>query len=516
MTANGRGWLLAAVVVLLVAGLRYQTIELPLERDEGEYAYAGQRILAGELPYLSVYNMKLPGTYAAFAVLLSIFDATARGVHLALLLVNAATLLLVFMLGRRFGGAAGGAAAAACFGLLSIAPDLLGATANAEHFVLLCAVGGLLLLLRAIDEQSRAALVASGLLLGAAVVMKQHGAAFALLAVLHLWLSERSWKRPAILAGSIAAPLALTALLLLIGGAFGRFWFWTVTYATQYSSQVTFAKGMENLGRLGGEVLGTAPLLWLLAALGLSAVVWERSLHPHRRFVLLLVLFSLLAIVPGFHFRRHYFLLLLPMAAVGVALAMELLARKIAHKAIPLALLLATLLVPVFRHRDYFFAMTPTEMARSLHAHNPFPESIPIAGFIRDNSSPEDRIAILGSEPQILAYAERASATGYIYTYPLMEEHELAESMQREMIAEIEQAAPELIVFVRVGSSWLQRSGSKGLLLEWFGRYSAGYEVVGLVDIWEERTEYHWGPEVPWPSQSASWIAVLKRRGGRD
>jgi 4-amino-4-deoxy-L-arabinose transferase-like glycosyltransferase len=502
---------LAALVVLLVAGLRYQTIDLPLERDEGEYAYAGQRMLAGELPYLSVYNMKLPGTYAAFALLLTVFDASARGVHLALLLVNAATLLLVFMLGRRFGGTAGGIAGMAGFGLLSIAPDLLGATANAEHFVLLFAVGGLLLLLHAIDGESRSALIASGLLLGTAIVMKQHGAAFALLAVLHLWLCERSWKRPAILGGSVAAPLVLTGLLLWIGGAFERFWFWTVTYATQYSSQVTFAQGMGNLRRLGGEVLGTAPLLWLLAAVGLSAVVWERRLHPQRRFVLLLALFSFLAIVPGFHFRRHYFLLLLPLVAVGSALAMELLTRKFARKGIPIAILVAALLVSVFQHRA-FFAMTPNEMARELHAHNPFPESIPIADFIRDNTSPEDRIAILGSEPQILAYAERASATGYIYTYPLMEEHELAGQMQREMIAEIEQAAPELIVFVRVGSSWLQRSGSKGLLLEWFGRYSAGYEVVGLVDIWEERTDYHWGPEVPWPSKSASWIAVLKRK----
>lgn len=37
----------------------------PLERDEGEYAYAGQLMLQGIPPYQLAYNMKLPGTYAA-------------------------------------------------------------------------------------------------------------------------------------------------------------------------------------------------------------------------------------------------------------------------------------------------------------------------------------------------------------------------------------------------------------------------------------------------------------------
>jgi len=34
----------------------------------GEYAYAGQLILQGVPPYKEAYNMKLPGTYAAYAV----------------------------------------------------------------------------------------------------------------------------------------------------------------------------------------------------------------------------------------------------------------------------------------------------------------------------------------------------------------------------------------------------------------------------------------------------------------
>ena len=43
------------------------------------------------------------------------------------------------------------------------------------------------------------------------------------------------------------------------------------------------------------------------------------------------------------------------------------------------------------------------------------------AVILREHSAPDARIAILGSEPEILFYARRHSATGYIYMYDLLE-----------------------------------------------------------------------------------------------
>lgn len=53
---------------------------------------------------------------------------------------------------------------------------------------------------------------------------------------------------------------------------------------------------------------------------------------------------------------------------------------------------------------------------------NPFPESLEIGRFIRENSAENDRIAVIGSEPQIYFYSDRRAATGHIYTYALMED----------------------------------------------------------------------------------------------
>src|SRR5450759_1239866 len=55
-----------AAIALLVAAvsiIRWRFVEMPLERDEGEYAYFGHLILNGITPYKEAYNMKLPGIY---------------------------------------------------------------------------------------------------------------------------------------------------------------------------------------------------------------------------------------------------------------------------------------------------------------------------------------------------------------------------------------------------------------------------------------------------------------------
>src|SRR5437773_6093000 len=91
---------LAFAAFSLTLAIRIRLLGIPLERDEGEYAYAGQLMLQGIPPYELAYNMKFPGAYAAYALLMSIFGQTLPGLHLGLLLVIAATVALVFLLGQ--------------------------------------------------------------------------------------------------------------------------------------------------------------------------------------------------------------------------------------------------------------------------------------------------------------------------------------------------------------------------------------------------------------------------------
>src|SRR5213593_2539422 len=128
-------WYVVAVAVFGIAlAVRIRLLSMPLERDEGEYAYAGQLMLQGIAPYKLAYNMKFPGTYAAYALIMALFGQTIVGIHLGLLLINAATILLIFLLGRRLINSMAGLAAAMTYAVFSVSPSVLGFAAHAEHF----------------------------------------------------------------------------------------------------------------------------------------------------------------------------------------------------------------------------------------------------------------------------------------------------------------------------------------------------------------------------------------------
>src|SRR5262249_3245602 len=115
---------------------------------------------------------------------------------------------------------------------------------------------------------------------------------------------------------------------------------------------------------------------------------------------------------------------------------------------------------PLFLARAVLFKLTPFQVSRFIYGRNPFPESVEVARYIREHSAPGYRFAAVGWEPQIYFYPHRRPATGYIYPYPLMEIKPYALAMQREMIKEIETAAPKFLVFVSASRSWAVRDGS--------------------------------------------------------
>ena len=87
----------------------------------------------------------------------------------------------------------------------------------------------------------------------------------------------------------------------------------------------------------------------------------------------------------------------------------------------------------------------------------------------------------MGSEPEIYFYSGRHSATGYIYTYELMEPQKYAPIMQGEMIAEIEKAQPELLIYVDVPLSWLPQPGADMYIFDWLKTYLAqNYRLLAV------------------------------------
>jgi hypothetical protein len=521
---------LLAVIVVFVAAVRIRLASMPLERDEGEFGYMAQLILRGEPPYTAAYNMKLPGIYAAYALILLLFGQSATGIHLGLLLVNVGTIPLVYVLGKRLLGTWVGIVACACYAAMSLNAKGLALAAHATHFVTLCSVGGLVLLLKAIETRKWTTLLGSGLLLGLGFTMKQCGGFLALFGGLYLaWslLRERpvrwggSIGKVAAFASSSAIPFGVCCLIELLAGEFDKFWFWTVRFPSEYAS-LPLKEGLECLKSNSVRAIGPYAWIWILALIGLTAPVWNRTARSRWVFLLGFAVFSALSTSSSLYFREHYYIVSLPavslLAAVAVSSAWEALSRPIVPRwarHLPVLALLLALGYPIFQQSSILFEMTPSQACRAIYGANPFLEAVGVADYISKRTRETDTIAVLGSEAEIYFYARRLAATSYIYVYSLVQPQRYAADMRQEMIRQIERAKPKYLVFVAAGMSWAAYPGHEKPLIDWFSNYTARhYEPVGLVDtVSLDRTDYYWERDAIGRNPASPWhIWVLRRR----
>jgi hypothetical protein len=364
-------FVLLAAVVIFFSIIRFRLRDVPLERDEGEYAYAGQLILHGIAPYKLAYNMKLPGTYAAYSLMMAIFGQSPAGIHVGLLLVNAATVLLLFLLAQRLFGPVAGLVAGSSYALLSSSESVLGLAGHATHFVVLAALGGILLLLHAVESRTTRLYFWSGFLLGLAFVLKQPGICFALFGGFYLIVSEWQRAQPrrgvarvlAVYSAGAVAPFALTCFLLFFAGALGKMWFWTFSYGSLYASAMSLSDGWQELVGAFPSVVQSSFLMWILAAAGLAASGWDSGARKHIVFLVGFLLFSWFAVCPGFYFRHHYFILVLPAVCLLIGLAVssathELLQRfrSPALAAVPALIFLTAFVISIAQQSEIFFA----------------------------------------------------------------------------------------------------------------------------------------------------------------
>jgi hypothetical protein len=217
--------------------------------------------------------------------------------------------------------------------------------------------------------------------------------------------------------------------------------------------------GVVSLRERGQLLWAMTRMLWIIFAPILAAAVfgvwmaWTRG-RPAVRVCVWWWLASFLTVSVGGYYREHYFILLMPAVALLAAFGVEVLApmlepkRRAWHGRVAAGLAIIIVAWPLILHLGYYVNRSPTMICRFLYGVNPFPESLLIANELRANSEPDDKIFVCGSEPQILFYAERASASRYIFVYPLFAAGPDAQARQRSVVEELRRQRPKFIVTV--------------------------------------------------------------------
>jgi 4-amino-4-deoxy-L-arabinose transferase-like glycosyltransferase len=469
---------LIAAAVLAFVVMRAPLLAVPLERDEGEYAYIAQRMLAGEVPYRDAFDQKPPGVFVAYLLAFATAGATVEGIRLFLAFWTAAAGVVLYGLVRRVAGGLAAGFALLVFWLASADPRVQGHAANTENWMLLPLVLAAAACLRGWQRGDRISWLACGALAACACWFKQVAASDACLFAAAAF-GDAVIGRPAPGLGKALARLALFGLggalasapVLLwfaASGAFAPFIDAVLLHNLAYTQSSSAGEGLLNLLVSLGRQLPSFWLVWSLAAVGwlLPGSVPRRVRHALAAWWLA----SFAGATIGLHFRPHYFLQTLPalaaLAGIGAAALAERLSRREGARRwlAPAALAGLVVAVPLAVHRPLLLAESPAVVSRRIYGLNPFPEAAVIADQIRRGSRPDDRVFIVGSEPQILFLAGRRSATRYIFFYPLTGDYPDARARQQEAIDEVRAAQPLYILWVDVPTS-LQRTPSSEPLI---------------------------------------------------
>lgn len=451
-----------ALSIAVASVLRFPIADIPLERDEGEYAYIAQRWLQGEIPYKESFDQKPPGVLVIYAVIERWLGGSPAAIHWGMQIYSMGTLLLVLLLGRRLCRAPAGGATAIFCAVLVADKGVLGNAANTEVFMILPLTGLLLATLVCVEQDALHVSLIAGLLGSIALLFKQvalPNVVFSLLLV--FWLSRRPWQLSAAFLAGLAAGLLGTLAYFWQVDALGEMLDCVITVNLQYASSIGWARYPANFWHSFRGILETAWPIYLLAGAGLLAHLGAAKTDAERApaVVPLWLAFSMLGVATGGYFREHYFIQCIPPVALLASRGVSTAARITSRGGLR-TILMATIIAgaggyAVVMSPDYYWRGTAAEKARAVYGTNPFPESLEVAQFIAGRSAPDDTIFVFGAEPQIYYYAHRRCASRYIFLNPLFLDKPNAELRRRQLFGDLEKNPPKCVVLLYEPSSFI-------------------------------------------------------------
>ena len=519
------------VILLIITKLRFPFLEIPLERDEGAYAYMAQLLLEGVPPYTQAYSLYFPGVFIIYALTFLILGQTIFAIHFCLLVATLITIVIIFLIGKKLFDPLTGIISGATFGLLGLNPYAQGLFSHGEPFTMLFICSGVYLLLLSIDSEKKILFLWSGLFFGLGLLIKQNVFVFIGLPIVYLCWSllkkprlKKKFYLDAIFYFTFGyfIPLAVFFIFCLITGSLEQMFFWTFIMPTEMTPPISISRAVYQFKILTLPIIKSSPLFFGVAVIGLLSPLWDKSSRLAVLFIVIFLVFSFFTMSLVFYFRAHYFLCLFPATALltGVGFySMNNLIKKISLRRINPIITAVFVFIffsySIFDQRKFFFQTRPETVSRIIYGNNPFPESLVIANYIKEHSSPSDKIAILGSEPQILFYADRISASKHIFMYYLMGNHLHALSMQKEAMADIELTKPPILINVVIPTSWLFQKDSKSMLFHWLdGFVLKNYKLAGVVEIQGlNTTNYYWGVDTTkFVPKGENFIQIYQRK----
>lgn len=473
-------------MLALLLALRLPSLAQPAGADQGLYAYVGQRLLAGEVPYRDAWDQKPPGIHVTYAAMLAVWPD--HPVVAAADLVSAA--LTAWLLGTsaaRLAGTTGAGIFTAALYLLLANPSYtrLGGVrirAQCETFIgllMAAAVAAVATRLARGGPLRRRDALASGLCLGLAIVFKYNAAVYGVplavsLLVAH-WNQCPSRRQDLVALSRSAAWMGLGALLPLaamlglfgLAGALEDLYLATVTYNLRYSGE-TYASRWHMVQYLLTFPIRHARLdsLWMLGGAGTAVLLLAAWRRPILAIAPAWVAASCLAIaINGSRGLPQYFVQAWPPLALAAGVAAALLWARLPTWGRVGLVALPLLAVPRVTQFDKMLEVTAIDAQRlagmvdrrTYLSRFGRPDSgdkysalavEDLASSIRARTTWSDYVLVFGFSPWAYVGSERPSASRFFWSRPVIigfEEHRAGYGVQG-LLDELTRRPPRLVV----------------------------------------------------------------------
>lgn len=452
------------VLVLLTLAIRLPLLGIPFERDEGEYAYIGWRLEHNELPYRDWIDQKPPAIFWVYRLAFMLPMDPVRAVHFMALLFAAASACALFFLALRFMSRGWAFLSAILFVLLSADPLLYGTEANTEMFMLLPLILSALAFFRAASatagrgsEIGFAVLV--GIFIGIATAFKQVAVVqwpFLLLMYPLFVEGKKSLGRTLFFAAASAAGIAVVwaavVLFFALHQALGDFTYNVFTHNLEYVQSIPWSRRLGYLGNTLKSLITDEWPVWIFSAIGLACLL-RGGRFKELLFIAGWMAASFMGASASGYYFPHYFQQMLPVFCLAAGLGANALdgSGKVAAVRVWLRRIIftAVLTVPVVVVLcPFLFSYSRAQAADKIYPGNHFAEKQVLAERLAQITKPDDKVFIFGADTEILFYAQRVSATRYIFLFPLYGPYSDANEKQIAAAQEIINHAPAAVLYL--------------------------------------------------------------------
>jgi len=402
----------------------------PFERDEGVYATVAQGLLNGQMPYRDLFDNKPPLVYAWYALSFLLFGEHVVAPRILAAVLLSLTSLSLFSQARMVFPKGVAYVAAGLFGLSTGLP-FVALHANTEAYMLLPLVTALVPFTVGVRRGEMRWFALSGALCGAAMMTKQVAfwnlAALIVVAAALRWKTDgfslRTFRPSACLIAGAAAAIGLVAVPFALTGSLDELFYANVSYNWLYVGVLSYSERLVDFASGTAYVAAAAAPLAGGAVWGFLTVVRRRK-QPLDYLLLTWALASVIGVATGGRFFPHYFLQLMPAAAVLTALVVyEVVTKRRVQPIGRPAVAVAALMVIVSLGTIGVMYVAPRaaeqRVAESVAQQKEWESnSRQLGEYIAARTDPDDKIFNFGREAPIYFYADRRPAVRYFSDWP--------------------------------------------------------------------------------------------------